>query len=123
MFNIYYFLFRFISFFFFFSSRRRHTRLTCDWSSDVCSSDLKRFSSSKAGSRTECLLRSIREPAFDELNRFLQACFRRHDYVDVVRHDYELMQQVGCPAIVIQSIDQQLRPAFFLEERAPAPGG
>src|SRR5438477_8062536 len=23
---------------FFFSSRRRHTRLTCDWSSDVCSS-------------------------------------------------------------------------------------
>src|SRR6267142_582988 len=28
--------------FFFFSSRRRHTRLTCDWSSDVCSSDLWR---------------------------------------------------------------------------------
>src|SRR6266571_6839148 len=26
--------------FFFFSSSRRHTRLTCDWSSDVCSSDL-----------------------------------------------------------------------------------
>src|SRR5580698_10674123 len=25
---------------FFFSSRRRHTRVTCDWSSDVCSSDL-----------------------------------------------------------------------------------
>src|SRR6266571_2383018 len=24
---------------FFVSSRRRHTRLTCDWSSDVCSSD------------------------------------------------------------------------------------
>src|SRR5690242_20749117 len=28
-------------FIFFFSSRRRHTRLTCDWSSDVCSSDLR----------------------------------------------------------------------------------
>src|SRR5580698_8271997 len=27
---------------FFFSSRRRHTSLTCDWSSDVCSSDLER---------------------------------------------------------------------------------
>src|SRR2546430_10078053 len=25
----------------FFSSRRRHTRFDCDWSSDVCSSDLK----------------------------------------------------------------------------------
>src|SRR3712207_7421804 len=28
-------------FFFFFSSRRRHTRYWRDWSSDVCSSDLK----------------------------------------------------------------------------------
>src|SRR3989449_7785550 len=27
--------------FFFFSSRRRHTRCSRDWSSDVCSSDLK----------------------------------------------------------------------------------
>src|SRR5260221_8314615 len=31
---------------FFFSSRRRHTRSLCDWSSDVCSSDL-------TGSRNE----------------------------------------------------------------------
>src|SRR5437899_11801924 len=30
-------------FFFFFSSRRRHTRCLSDWSSDVCSSDLKRL--------------------------------------------------------------------------------
>src|SRR6266481_9120195 len=30
----------FVFFFFFFSSRRRHTRWNCDWSSDVCSSDL-----------------------------------------------------------------------------------
>src|SRR2546430_10118242 len=28
------------SYLFFFSSRRRHTRFDCDWSSDVCSSDL-----------------------------------------------------------------------------------
>src|SRR6266481_8727188 len=28
---------------FFFSSRRRHTRWNCDWSSDVCSSDLGDF--------------------------------------------------------------------------------
>src|SRR6476646_3558889 len=28
---------------FFFSSRRRHTRSLCDWSSDVCSSDLGRL--------------------------------------------------------------------------------
>src|SRR5437868_8686082 len=30
-----------IFFFFFFSSRRRHTRSKRDWSSDVCSSDLR----------------------------------------------------------------------------------
>src|SRR5690606_40801698 len=30
--------------FFFFSSRRRHTRFSRDWSSDVCSSDLKQVS-------------------------------------------------------------------------------
>src|SRR6266481_9653994 len=39
---MYFFLQMFKSyfFFFFFSSRRRHTRWNCDWSSDVCSSDL-----------------------------------------------------------------------------------
>src|SRR5689334_24350377 len=36
------FLFFYFFLFFFFSSRRRHTRWNCDWSSDVCSSDLSR---------------------------------------------------------------------------------
>src|SRR5689334_25223437 len=30
-----------MSLFYFISSRRRHTRWNCDWSSDVCSSDLE----------------------------------------------------------------------------------
>src|SRR5260370_28791919 len=34
------FIYSVFAFFFFFSSRRRHTRFKCDWSSDVCSSDL-----------------------------------------------------------------------------------
>src|SRR5689334_24309527 len=34
---------------FFFSSRRRHTRWNCDWSSDVCSSDLEISSCSNFG--------------------------------------------------------------------------
>src|SRR2546430_7738321 len=34
------FIFSITFLFFFFSSRRRHTRFDCDWSSDVCSSDL-----------------------------------------------------------------------------------
>src|SRR5689334_24664940 len=37
---IFVFIVIFFCFFFFFSSRRRHTRWNCDWSSDVCSSDL-----------------------------------------------------------------------------------
>src|SRR3990167_1868304 len=32
-----------VLFFLLFSSRRRHTRFDCDWSSDVCSSDLAAF--------------------------------------------------------------------------------
>src|SRR5256886_4282219 len=32
---------------FFFSSRRRHTRFDCDWSSDVCSSDLYSYLSKR----------------------------------------------------------------------------
>src|SRR3978361_1640066 len=42
-----------IFFFFFFSSRRRHTRWNCDWSSDVCSSDLL-GANSVAGVTPEC---------------------------------------------------------------------
>src|SRR6266478_9121112 len=46
-------------FFFFFSSRRRHTRFDCDWSSDVCSSDLflEREGNGKVGA-----LSAIRAP-------------------------------------------------------------
>src|SRR5689334_25047336 len=41
-------MFLFLFFFFFFSSRRRHTRWNCDWSSDVCSSDLDRIGGSRS---------------------------------------------------------------------------
>src|SRR5690242_8181966 len=41
---------------FFFSSRRRHTRLTCDWSSDVCSSDLRRQALSQGERAADKLL-------------------------------------------------------------------
>src|SRR2546430_2899250 len=40
---------------FFFSSRRRHTRFDCDWSSDVCSSDLGPSSATVSPSRTSRL--------------------------------------------------------------------
>src|SRR6478736_7135756 len=43
--------------FFFFSSRRRHTIFDCDWSSDVCSSDLIRAHASMLSERVERSLR------------------------------------------------------------------
>src|SRR2546427_12731594 len=41
--------------FFFFSSRRRHTRFDCDWSSDVCSSDLAKKAGAWPGWRKRAL--------------------------------------------------------------------
>src|SRR5690606_40816854 len=38
-------------FYFFFSSRRRHTRFSRDWSSDVCSSDLRAACRGRGGHR------------------------------------------------------------------------
>src|SRR5205085_4430604 len=50
---------------FFFSSRRRHTRFDCDWSSDVCSSDL--HNSSNLGIKQKLLTKST--TSFDPKNR------------------------------------------------------
>src|SRR5256886_14334069 len=47
---------------FFFSSRRRHTRFDCDWSSDVCSSDL-----STIGQR---IRQDLSTPVFKVLTEF-----------------------------------------------------
>src|SRR2546430_11314817 len=44
---------------FFFSSRRRHTRFDCDWSSDVCSSDLANVVGTEATKRFAELLSDI----------------------------------------------------------------
>src|SRR5436190_17055054 len=51
-----------IFFFFFFSSRRRHTRSLCDWSSDVCSSDLDARSHDRHHALRLCQLWALRNP-------------------------------------------------------------
>src|SRR5438034_4030815 len=50
---------------FFFSSRRRHTRSLCDWSSDVCSSDLELGLPAK-----------VRQASMGAEERFLGGLFR-----------------------------------------------
>src|SRR5256885_15731604 len=54
-------------FFFFFSSRRRHTRLQGDWSSDVCSSDL-RFDESDFRHRVSDLVAEHADTALDRID-------------------------------------------------------
>src|SRR5260221_1383372 len=57
-----------VRFFFFFSSRRRHTRSLCDWSSDVCSSDLT--DTGVTGSvETACWLHAPGDPGVGALEK------------------------------------------------------
>src|SRR5256885_5007060 len=56
---------------FFFSSRRRHTRLQGDWSSDVCSSDLRERRGPEEARRTALVAAAIsrrRAMALDRLD-------------------------------------------------------
>src|SRR2546427_2211379 len=75
----------FLDFFFFFSSRRRHTRFDCDWSSDVCSSDLRPLQTLSADLPSQ---RTLLAPAPDDAKRHgttpglaLQRRFEQHRQV------------------------------------------
>src|SRR4051812_49446218 len=65
-------------FFFFFSSRRRHTRLTCDWSSECALPICSRAGWRAAGSHTAALAAS--DVAVDAL--FHQSGVIRADTID-----------------------------------------
>src|SRR5947207_10955348 len=62
--------------FFFFSSRRRHTRSLCDWSSDVCSSDLQRGRAPilQCSSADLLILRSLPHTHRERAHRFRLSC-------------------------------------------------
>src|SRR5882762_6053394 len=67
-------------FLFFFSSRRRHTRFKCDWSSDVCSSDL--------GWGPE-LVRHRPDITVEMVDKFLTKMYRNNpDFVFTVTRDF-----------------------------------
>src|SRR5205085_8400322 len=64
-------------YFFFFSSRRRHTRFDCDWSSDVCSSDLTPTATQRASpvcTRHKCSTRHAAAVLFLGLYRVTPVC-------------------------------------------------
>src|SRR3712207_9248872 len=80
---------------FFFSSRRRHTRYWRDWSSDVCSSDLKVVVIDNlvtghvdaVDERAELLLGDLRD------EEFLQHAFEKHSIDGVI--DFAAFSLVG----------------------------
>src|SRR5256886_6093598 len=91
----------------FFSSRRRHTRFDCDWSSDVCSSDL---TTDPADDRTEELCRLNDIP-----------CYRGHPTDLLDRHcqcgktfgaDVVLKIPSDCPLIDPSVIDRVIEAYF-----------
>src|SRR5689334_24686174 len=84
-------------FFFFFSSRRRHTRWNCDWSSDVCSSDLLPFGK-------EQLFRTA-EPHF----KVISESSGRLDYLETIK---QWRKRFGEP-----SVKKTLMKARRSEER------
>src|SRR5260221_8442694 len=89
--------------FFFFSSRRRHTRSLCDWSSDVCSSDLVEVTDGDKWARFEPfegfkLSFSIEfdHPAFERSAQVAQVDFTDTSYVKQVAraHTFGFIQDV-----------------------------
>src|SRR5260221_7858676 len=63
---------------FFFSSRRRHTRSLCDWSSDVCSSDL------------EAMIPRVRGPSVQ----------KRRDSLIALEEEGKMTEAVGWHALI-----------------------
>src|SRR6266481_6796881 len=79
---------RFCCTLFFFSSRRRHTRWNCDWSSDVCSSDLDaRFEKARAalGRSSDIAHKDIDLP--DGGERSVDNALRRRIRFDIAERD------------------------------------
>src|SRR5688572_27652030 len=63
--------------FFFFSSRRRHTRFDCDWSSDVCSSDLQAWRRERIDERLSTARALNEERELAAYRRPFRSCLRR----------------------------------------------
>src|SRR5699024_11430016 len=85
---------------FFFSSRRRHTRSKRDWSSDVCSSDLRKGLSLAAEKARACGDRRGHQQIMAD--RFVDALIGRGDGIDpstleigVLVTDRSLLAQIG----------------------------
>src|SRR6266511_3102726 len=92
--------------FFFVSSRRRHTRFSRDWSSDVCSSDLKKMARVWVGKEAYKL---NKESAIQTLKR----CFRDPAAVGQLAENLKQSERDGLMLMKLRE-----RPVAYTEELA-----
>src|SRR5438105_15400972 len=97
--------------FFFFSSRRRHTRSTRDWSSDVCSSDL-RLESFSTGERLQALTYLGATELFRDRRDSALAAFRQ---IAVTDPKYRPSEIIFPPQVtgVLQEVRPQTKTVFL----------
>src|SRR3712207_8726271 len=76
---------------FFFSSRRRHTRYWRDWSSDVCSSDLKKMQCMLTNGRIGAISTQI----YDLMTLFGRPLANGHILIDFIITNEELGKFCG----------------------------
>src|SRR5947207_12384902 len=93
-------------FFFFFSSRRRHTRSLCDWSSDVCSSNLTLLQASVEGNHELFGAAVVNVPQTEDerLRSGLEQAANQSDHL--VPWPYHI--QTGCAATQNDQFDREL---------------
>src|SRR5256886_9123901 len=99
----------YVAIYFFFSSRRRHTRFDCDWSSDVCSSDLTRVSLGAQSFQPRLLSMLERGAGPDDVRRAVYALR------DVGFDNISLDLVYGIPSQSAADLDADLSEALALE--------
>src|SRR5262245_36394068 len=100
---------------FFFSSRRRHTRCLSDWSSDVCSSDLRAIELSPPNSvvRTKCAntrgVCYVTKGEWAAAEREFRAALQSAEEQQDERHARLITHNLGLPALMRGDFDEALR--------------
>src|SRR5690242_18770490 len=113
-----------VCYFFFFSSRRRHTRLTCDWSSDVCSSDLAdKEAADVMRSRPEVVTISVDLPPEEALQAVLDSPYTRYpayketpEHIIGVLHLRDLLNAMNERGMADVRLAEILRPPYIVPE-------
>src|SRR5256886_14620938 len=104
---------------FFFSSRRRHTRFDCDWSSDVCSSDLRAALDPSTDMIALWPAELHEDDEVDEINAWIYKVNRDRPLADILNDSHEVFQQLVAEvsALSDEQLNDPQRLPWFEGER------